>query len=57
MYIDHFHEIIDCIFGFFLIIYFSQFLQTISQNYNMAEVHERLVFDAIEKLDKIANNV
>lgn len=57
MYIDHFHKIIDCIFGFFLIIYFSQFLQTISQNYNMAEVHERLVFDAIEKLDKIANNV
>lgn len=26
MYIEHFHEIIDCIFGYFLIIYFSQFL-------------------------------
>lgn len=31
MYIDHFHEIIDCIFGYSLIICFSQFLLTLPQ--------------------------
>lgn len=53
MYIDHFHEIIDCIFGYSLIICFSQFLLTLPQKYNMAEIHERLVMDAIENLIRL----